>query len=112
MRETQGRGRRGEDSIFDLKVNLERSGSGSTESGPDNILMLLDVGQLSRYGCSSGKKDGVETDEREIKWQPKFGSRLGITQRQLGVLASSVMPVAAFGRTASVRASIALHTLG
>lgn len=47
MREKQGR--RGEDSIFDLKVNLERRGEGSTESGLDNILMLLDLGQLSHY---------------------------------------------------------------
>lgn len=39
----------------------------------------------------------------------KFGSSLGITQRQLGASASSVMPVATSGRIVSVRASSAAH---
>ncbi|TNN89116.1 hypothetical protein EYF80_000404 [Liparis tanakae] len=56
--------------------------------------MLLDVGQLSRYGCSSGKSgDGREGD----KVAAKFGSSPGFTQRQLGAAASSVMPVATSG---------------
>lgn len=39
----------------------------------------------------------------------RFGSRLGIMRRQLGVLASSVMPVATSGYIASVKASSAAH---
>lgn len=39
----------------------------------------------------------------------KSGSSLGITQRQLGVLASSVMPMASSGHIASARASSAAH---
>lgn len=39
----------------------------------------------------------------------RFGSSLGIMWRQLGVLASSVMPVATTGHIATVKASSAVH---
>lgn len=56
MRVRQGGGRRrgrigvggGGDSVFDLKVNLERRAAALSESRPDNILMLLDGSQSSR----------------------------------------------------------------
>lgn len=54
MREMQGR--RGEDSIFDLKVNLERRVAVAQRVVLTIFLMLLEVCQLSRYGCSAGKK--------------------------------------------------------
>lgn len=59
-------------------------------------------------GAALAKKWSGDRREGD-KVEAKFGSSLGITQRQLGVLASSVMPVATSGHKASVRASRAAH---
>lgn len=54
-------------------------------------------------------KDGARDRRGGDEVAAKFGSSLGVTQRQLGVLASSVMPVATSGHIATVRASSAAH---
>ena len=46
------------------------------------------------------KKDGARQRREGDEVAAKFGSSLGTTQRQLGVLASSVMPAATSGRIA------------
>lgn len=51
-----GWGLRG-DSVFDLKVNLERRAAALSESRPDNILMLLDGSQSSRLPRPSPKEE-------------------------------------------------------
>lgn len=64
-------------------------GTGST---PDNILTLLDVCQLSRYGCSLGKRQTRGRCSGSQVWVS-----LDIKERQLRALASSAMPAATDG---------------
>lgn len=54
-------------------------------------------------------KDRVRDRPEGDEVAAKFGSSLGITKRQLEVLASSLMPVATSGHIASMRASISAH---
>ncbi len=55
------------------------------------------------------QKDGARDRREGDEVAAKFGSSLGTTQRQLGVLASSVMPMAKPGHITSVRASSPAH---
>lgn len=59
--------------------------------------------------CAALAKDGVRDRREGDEVAAKFGSSLGITQRQLGMLASSVMPVATPGHITSVGASSHPH---
>lgn len=54
-------------------------------------------------------KKGVRDRRKGDEVAAKYGSSLGIMQRQLGVLASSLMPVATLGHVALVKASSFAH---
>lgn len=54
-------------------------------------------------------KKGVRDRQKGDEVAAKYGSSLGITRRQLGVLASSLMPAATSGHIALVKASSTTH---
>lgn len=99
--------RGGEDSIFDLKVNLER------RARAQRVVLTIFWCYWMWASCpamgAALAKDKVRDRLQGDEVAAKFGSGLGITKRQLEVLASSLMPTATSGHIASVRASVSVH---
>lgn len=104
MCETQGR--KGEDSIFDLKVNLERR----LESLQTVVPQYFDASFPTMGSAQEKKKNKRVRDRQEgDEVVANFGSSLGLTQRQLEELASSVTPAAVSHRRVTLRAASATH---